>query len=89
LLQVAAGPTTRSPARVAEAGPWWDEPATTTDTVLAIDVVALEAELDAVDGQRLQLQLQQGAREHLTGEGRPVTRLSVVRRAVELLHTSP
>ena len=86
LLQVAADPTTRSPARLAEAGPWWDEPATTTDTAPVVDVAALEAELDAVDGQRLQLQQQ--AREQLTAEGRPVTRLGVLQRAVEVLHTS-
>ena len=85
LLQVAADPATRSPARVAEAGHWWDEPATTTATARAVDVAALEAELDAVDGQRLQLQRR--AREQLTSERRPVTRLSVLQRAVELLHS--
>jgi hypothetical protein len=83
LLQVAADPTTRSPARLAEAGPWWDQPTPTTDTALAVDVAALEAQLDAVDGRRLQLQQQ--ARDPLTAEGRPVTRVNVLQRAVEIL----
>ena len=88
LLQVAADPTTRSPARLAEAGPWWDEMSSSTPQATAtLNVAALEDELDAVDGQRLHLQHQ--ARQLLTAEGQPVTRLSVIQRAVELLHTTP
>ena len=86
LLQVATDPTTRSPARLAEAGPWWDEPAPTTDTLPALDVAALEAELDEVDGKRLALQRQ--ARQQLTAEGSPITRSSVIQRAVALLQTT-
>jgi len=87
LLQVAADPATRSPARLAEAGPWWDQPdPTEAQTAAAVDLTALEVELDAVDGQRLALQRQ--ARQQLTAERQPVTRLSVIQRAVELLHTS-
>jgi hypothetical protein len=87
LLQVAADPATRSPARLAEAGPWWDQPDPTEAQPAAdVDLTALEVELDAVDGQRLALQRQ--ARQQLTAERQPVTRLSVIQRAVELLHTS-
>ncbi len=87
LLQVAADPATRSPARLAEAGPWWDQPDPTEAQPTAdVDLTALEVELDAVDGQRLALQRQ--ARQQLTAERQPVTRLSVIQRAVELLHTS-
>jgi len=87
LLQVAADPTTRSPARLAEAGPWWDDHESTAQPGPVADVSALEAELDAVDGQRLQLQ--QLARQQLTAEGQAVTRLAVMQQAVELLHTIP
>ncbi len=85
LLQVAADPTTRSPARLAEAGPWWDDQTSTAPSGPVIDASALETELDAVDGQRLQLQ--QRAREQLTAEGQHFTRHSVIQRVVELLHT--
>ena len=87
LLQVAADPTTRSPARLAEAGPWWDQKASAAESGPTIDTSALEAELNAVDGQRLQLQ--QLARQQLTAQGQPVTRIAVIQRAVELLHTTP
>ena len=87
LLSVAADPATRSPARLAEAGPWWDQPdrdATGSTAVeQAADVAALERELDGVDG--LRTHLQQRAR-HLATHGQPVTRPAVLARAVELLH---
>jgi hypothetical protein len=88
LLHVAADPTTRSPARLAEAGPWWDqpEPMTTGQTIPTTDMAALETELDAIDGQRLVLQ--QRARQQLTAEGKPITRRTVLLRAVELLHSN-
>ena len=82
LLHVAADPATRSPARLAEAGPWWDPP-TVPDSVEPNELPALEAELDAVAG--LRVQLQRTARAQLAAERRPVTRASVVRRAVEIL----
>jgi len=84
LVTVASDWATRSPARLAEAGPWWDQ-ANSDDTQTAddVDVAALEAELDAVDGRRLKLQ--QRARQQLVAEGQPLTRSSVIRRAVELL----
>ncbi len=50
----------------------------------SVDVSALEAELDAVGG--LRVELQRTAREQLAAEGRPVVRATVISRAVELLH---
>jgi len=82
LLHVAADPATRSPARLAEAGPWWDPPDLARPAEPP-DLSALEAELDAVGG--LRVQLQRTAREQLTAERRPVTRASVITRAVDLL----
>jgi len=93
LLSVAADPATRSPARLAEAGPWWDQPdrdATSRDATSrtavehAADVAALERELDGVDG--LRTHLQQRARHDLTTHRQPITRPAVLARAVELLH---
>lgn len=90
LLHVTADPVTRSPARVAEAGPWWDtgaEDATGRDAkATLVDLANLEAELDATDGRRVALQQQ--AREQLVRGGRPLTRSAVVQAAVDLLHTS-
>ena len=86
---MAADPATRSPpARLAEAGPWWD-PTDTAQLAHAdadVDVSALEAELDGMAGQRPMLQ--QRARQPLAAEGQPVTRLNVIQRAVHLLHSS-
>ncbi len=86
LQQVASDPATRSPARLAEAGRWWDR-ADPVDTQAPadIDMAALEVKLDAVDGRRLDLQ--QRARQQLAAEGLPVTRPHVIRRAVALLGT--
>jgi hypothetical protein len=85
LLLVAADPATRSPMRLAEAGPWWDEP--TTNARLSDDVVvelaAMEAELADSGGLRILLQRQ--ARDQLAAEGVPATRTTVTRRAFELL----
>jgi hypothetical protein len=87
LLSVAADPDTRSPMRLAEAGPWWDthprphDPAPGLDDV---DLAALEAELDDVAEHRPALQAQ--ARTELTGEHSPLTRSTVVARAVQILH---
>ena len=89
LLTVAADPDTRSPMRLAEAGPWWDphpapphEPPDGDD----VDLAALEAELDDVAGHRPALQAQ--ARQELAAEHFPLTRTTVVARAVQILHRS-
>jgi hypothetical protein len=71
--------------RVAEAGPWWDEPAATTavsHTEMA-ELAAMEADLADAGGLRVVLQRQ--AREQLATEGIPVTRATVTRRAHALL----
>ena len=83
LLQVAADPDTRSPARLAEAGPWWDAPPDDQPCPTA-DLSALQAELDKVGG--LRVQLQRTARQQLAAERLPVTRGTVITRAIELLH---
>ena len=73
--------------RLAEAGPWWDEPVTATaisDTELA-EVAAMEAELAETGGLRVVLQRQ--ARDELAAEGIPATRATVTRRAQALLST--
>jgi len=88
LLVVAADPETRSPMRLAEAGPWWDtdtappSPPSDGDT----DLAALEAELDDVAEHRPALQAQ--ARQELAAERLPVTRATVTVRAVQILHRS-
>jgi hypothetical protein len=86
LLSVAADPATRSPMRLAEAGPWWDEPgpATAESNVAAADLAVMEADLADTGGLRPLLQRQ--AREQLTAEGVPMTRATVTRRAHALLN---
>lgn len=80
LLRVAADPKTRSPMRVAEAGPWWDEaPAASAGA----DLDAMAQALLEADGVRVQLQLQ--ARRDLEARGLPVTRSAVIRGAYRLL----
>jgi len=85
LLLVAADPHTRSPMRLAEAGPWWDRaerPGLTRTRQEQDELDGLEATLaDADDRATLQLQ----ARQQLAAEGEPVTRLTVARRACRLL----
>jgi len=85
LLLVAADPQTRSPMRLAEAGPWWDhaqQPGLTRTPHEQAELDGLEATLaDADDRAHLQHQ----ARQQLTTEGEPVTRLTVARRAARLL----
>jgi hypothetical protein len=85
LRTVAADPATRSPMRLAEAGPWWDEPAAAAhagDADVA-ELAAMEADLADTGGLRVVLQRQ--AREQLTADGQPVTRTTVTRRAHALL----
>jgi hypothetical protein len=55
------------------------------ESASSVDAATLDAELDAVDGQRLGLQQQ--ARQQLAAEGQPLTRNAVLQRAVTLLHS--
>ena len=90
LLTVAADPDTRSPMRLAEAGPWWDTNPTPPHQPPdgdGVDLAALEAELDDVAEHRPSLQAQ--ARQELTAEHVPLTRSTVVARAVQILHRGP
>ena len=84
LLAVAQDPESRSPARVAEAGPWWDTLTLAVNQPMdARDLAALEARLAETDGLRPALQAQ--ARAELTAEGMPVIRSTVARRACAIL----
>ncbi len=88
LLAVAADPASLSPMRLAEAGPWWDQVAGADSQTGggALDVeelAAMERRLAELGGQRVGLQAR--ARTQLAGEGMPVTRTTVLRRACELL----
>jgi hypothetical protein len=85
LRAVAADPTTRSPMRLAEAGPWWDEPTTRTTAGDAEvgELAAMEADLADTGGLRVVLQRE--ARDQLAAESAPVTRATVTRRAHALL----
>jgi hypothetical protein len=84
LLSVAADPNTRSPMRLAEAGPWWDEPAVRDAPAGdGAELAAMEADLADAGGLRVVLQRQ--AREQLADEGAPLTRATVTRRAHTLL----
>ena len=74
LLQVATDPTTRSPSRLAEAGPWWDQPEpedAASAPAEVVDTDALERELDAVDGMRTRLQAQARATSPVTATPSP------------------
>ncbi|MGQ7298032.1 hypothetical protein [Quadrisphaera sp. KR29] len=85
LLRVAADPATRSPMRLAEAGPWWDEVSAPerAPRLSEADVEVLEARLQALDGGRVAVQQQ--ARLELGAERMPLTRTTVLRRACEIL----
>ncbi|WP_143448413.1 hypothetical protein [Kineosporia sp. A_224] len=88
LLALAADPATRSPARLACPGPWWELPATgrtsdVADAAASNELALLEARLAEADGDRVRLQ--RLAREQLREERHPVTRLAVARRACALL----
>jgi len=84
LLGVAVDPGTRSPMRLAEAGPWWDPPARTPLRRTRQE----QAELDELEAfladrdDRAWLQAQ--ARAQLAAAGEPVDRLGVARRARRL-----
>jgi hypothetical protein len=84
LLAVARDRESHSPARVAEAGPWWDAVALGVDEGMdAHELTALEARLAETGGLRPALQAQ--ARAELTAEGMPVIRSTVARRACAIL----
>jgi len=84
LLAVAQDPESRSPARVAEAGPWWDTPTLGVDQAMdAHELAEMEARLAETDG--LQPAIQAQARAELTAEGMPVIRSTVARRACAIL----
>lgn len=85
LLKVAKDPATRSPMRVAEAGPWWDEAAAdvSSSQLTEVDVEALEERLQALGGGRVAVQMQ--ARAELQRADLPLTRTTVFQRACEIL----
>ncbi len=79
LLAVAADRDSHSPARVAEAGPWWDTLLPDAEPGMdAQELAASEARLAETDGLRPALQAQ--ARAELAAEGMPVIRRTVARR---------
>ena len=84
LLAVVADPLTRSRMRLAEAEPWWDGSATNQVTHDPSVLATLEQQLDAVAGRRPILQAR--ARAELAVEHGPLTRATVVARAVDILH---
>ena len=84
LLAVARDQESHSPARVAEAGPWWDAVVLGNGQGMdAHELTALEARLAETGGLRPALQAQ--ARAELTAEGMPVIRSTVARRACAIL----
>ena len=87
LRTLAADPTTLSPMRLPCPGPWWDaaERRQQPDqaTALAVEREALETRLGDAGGSRVWAQQQ--ARAELAERGEPITRLTVARRACELL----
>jgi hypothetical protein len=84
LLLLAGDVETRSPMRLAEAGPWWD--AEMADDAPSTDRSAEAAESRLAEVGGLRVWLQQRASEQLAAEGLPVTRATVQTRAVALLH---
>jgi len=84
LLVLAADPGTRSPMRLAEAGPWWDPPVRTPLQRTRQEQDELD-ELEAFLGDRDdRAWLQAQARTQLAAAGEPVDRLGVARRARRL-----
>jgi hypothetical protein len=89
LRRVAGDPESRSPMRVAEAGPWWDEPPVTDQATAGtreandVDPRAMELVLLEAGGVRIELQMR--ARRALELAGVPVTRNAVIRGAYRLL----
>jgi len=86
LLAAAADPATRSPMRLAEAGPWWDPPARTPLQRTRQEQDELD-ELEAFLADRDdRAWLQAQARTQLAAAGEPVDRLGVARRACRLAY---
>jgi hypothetical protein len=88
LKAIAADRDTKSPMRLPCPGPWWDlaERAVTHaehDPAAAAELQRLEERLAEVDGRRVALQRQ--ARAELEALGLSLSRLTVARRACELL----
>jgi hypothetical protein len=88
LKAIAADRDTKSPMRLPCPGPWWDlaERAVTHaehDPAAAAELRRLEERLAEVDGRRVALQRQ--ARAELEAAGQGLSRLTVARRACELL----
>jgi hypothetical protein len=88
LKAIAADRETKSPMRLPCPGPWWDlaERAVTHaehDPGAAAELQRLEERLAEVDGRRVALQRQ--ARAELEAAGLSLSRLTVARRACELL----
>jgi hypothetical protein len=88
LHRVATDPASRSPMRVAEAGPWWDEPPPASQAPgdaagpNGADLRAMELALLEAGGVRIELQVR--ARRALEQAGIPVTRSAVIRGAYRL-----
>jgi hypothetical protein len=88
LLAVAADPATTSPMRPTAPGSWWDLASRPAPAALT---EAEDAELQQLNEQLEQLPdggvgARHTARAQLTAERQPRTRLSIARRAVQLLH---
>jgi hypothetical protein len=86
LLAVAGDRATRSPARLSCPGPWWDVFDRCGKQGASAEVgelAALEGRLLEADGRRVWAQ--RLARDRLTAQGRPVTRLDVSRLACQFL----
>lgn len=81
LTGLAADPESRSPARLAEAGPWWDEAA--APEVDTGTLAALEWRLAETGGVRPLVQ--KLARQELDAQGLPRTRAAVAQRACQIL----
>jgi hypothetical protein len=87
LFAVAADPATTSPMRLTAPGPWWDLPNRPAQAVLT--------EAEHTELQQLNEQLEQlpdggvgarhTARAQLAADHQPVTRLTIARRAAQLL----
>jgi hypothetical protein len=83
LRRVAADSKTRSPMRVAEAGPWWDETPPETSLGDLEELRTMEAALLESGGVRIEFQHE--ARRALETAGLPITREAVTRGAYQLL----
>lgn len=86
LRRVAADPGSKSPMRVAEAGPWWDEPPRNVvddEGANGIDLRDMERALLEAGGVRIELQMQ--VRRALEEAGVRVTRAAVILSTNRLL----